>query len=125
MKLLMAFDSFKGTLTSLEAGNIACDAAQAVGGVGHDEYVDAAREIPEHVVGAASDEDARTAAGRTTDGFALYAKQAFVAQRVAVEIAAGADQWGDGAQYGAEEALSLIVSFEEFGIKSAFLGRQA
>ncbi|CDD02156.1 glycerate kinase [Ruminococcus sp. CAG:382] len=31
MKLLMAFDSFKGTLTSLEAGNIACDAAQAVG----------------------------------------------------------------------------------------------
>ena len=31
MKLLMAFDSFKGTLTSLEAGNIARDAAQAVG----------------------------------------------------------------------------------------------
>ena len=30
-KYLMAFDSFKGTLTSLEAGNIARDAAQAVG----------------------------------------------------------------------------------------------
>ena len=31
MKLLMAFDSFKGTLSSLEADNIARDAAQAVG----------------------------------------------------------------------------------------------